>query len=73
MLKIQDDDSIMCGLYFIAFIEYMMAGKTLLDYSNNYCRMTIKRMTKQYISILRINMSSLQFRLQIIDETEIIF
>ena len=24
----------MCGFYRIAFIEYMLAGKTLLDYTN---------------------------------------
>ena len=30
----QDNDSIMCGFYCIAFIEYMLAGKTLLDYTN---------------------------------------
>ena len=32
--RIQDDNSIMCGFYHIAFIEYMLAGKTLLDYTN---------------------------------------
>ena len=34
IFKIQSDDSIMCGFYFIAFIEYMLAGKKLLDYTN---------------------------------------
>ena len=24
----------MCGFYLIAFIEHMLAGKTLLDYTN---------------------------------------
>ena len=24
----------MCGFYYIAFIEYMLAGKTLLDHTN---------------------------------------
>ena len=24
----------MCGFYYIAFIEYMLAGKALLDYTN---------------------------------------
>ena len=24
----------MCGFYCVAFIEYMFAGKTLLDYTN---------------------------------------
>ena len=32
--KIQDDDSITCGFYCIAFIEYMVAVKTFLDYTN---------------------------------------
>ena len=32
MLRIQDNESIMCGFYCIAFIEYVLAGKTLLDY-----------------------------------------
>ena len=27
------DDSIMRGFYFVAFIEYMLTGKTLLDYT----------------------------------------
>ena len=31
---VQDNESIMCWFYCIAFIEYMLAGKTLLDYTN---------------------------------------
>ena len=31
---IQDDDSIMCGFYCVAFIEYMVEEKTLVDYTN---------------------------------------
>ena len=31
---IQDNESIMCGFYCITFIEYMLEGKTLLDYTN---------------------------------------
>ena len=34
ILRIQNDDSIMSGFYCIALIEYMLAGKTLLDYTN---------------------------------------
>ena len=26
----------MCGFYYIAFIEYMLAGKTLLDFTNMF-------------------------------------
>ena len=32
--RITSDDSIICGFYCIAIIEYMITGKTLLDYSN---------------------------------------
>ena len=34
IFRIQDDDSILCGLYCNAFTEYMISGKTLLDYTN---------------------------------------
>ena len=34
IFRIQDNESIMCGFYCIAFIEYVLAGKTLLDYTN---------------------------------------
>ena len=30
ILRIQDNESIMCGFYYIAFIEYMLGGKTIL-------------------------------------------
>ena len=34
MFRIQDNESVMCGFYCIAFIEYMLPGKTLLHYTN---------------------------------------
>ena len=34
IFRIQDDDSVICGFYGIAFIEYMLARKTLKDYTN---------------------------------------
>ena len=34
IFKVQSDDSIKYRLHCIAFIEYMIAGKTLLDYTN---------------------------------------
>ena len=34
ILRIQDKEFIMCGFYCSAFIEYMLAGKSLLDYNN---------------------------------------
>ena len=34
IFRIQDHKSIICGFYCIAFIEYMLAGKTLFDFTN---------------------------------------
>ena len=34
VFKIQDNESIMCGFCCITFIEYILAGKTLLEYTN---------------------------------------
>ena len=34
IFRIQDDGSIMCRFYCITFIEYMLTGRTLLDYTN---------------------------------------
>ena len=34
LFRIKGNESIMCGFHYIAFIEYMLAGKTLLDYIN---------------------------------------
>ena len=34
IFRIQSYDSIMCEFYCIAFIEYLLPGKTFLDYTN---------------------------------------
>ena len=34
IFRLQAYDSIMCGYYCIEFINYMLKGKTLLDYTN---------------------------------------
>ena len=34
IFRIQDDGSVMCGFYCITFIEYMLTGRTLLEYTN---------------------------------------
>ena len=34
IFRIHSDESIMCEFYCIVFIEYIIAGKTLLDYTN---------------------------------------
>ena len=36
IFRIHDNQSIMCGFYCIAFLEYMLARKTLSDYTNSF-------------------------------------
>ena len=52
IFRIQDNESIICGFYCIAFIEYILAGKTLLDYTNlfspNDCKKNDKIIYKYF-------------------------
>ena len=32
--RVQANDTIMCGYFCIGFIDFMLAGKTLIDYTN---------------------------------------
>ena len=34
ILRVQENDSIMCGYFYIGFIDFMLAGKKLTDYTN---------------------------------------
>ena len=56
----------MCGFYCIAFIEYMLSEKTLLDYTNLFSPNEHKK-NDIIIYILKKNMTeeaSLEFRLK---------
>ena len=46
IFRIQENESLMCGFYCIAFIEYMLAGKTLLDYTNLFSPNNYKKNDK---------------------------
>ena len=46
IFRIKCDDSIMCGFYCIAFIEYTITGKTLLDYANLFSPNDYQKMTR---------------------------
>ena len=46
IFRIQFDNSIMCGFYCITFIKHMLTGKILLDYTNLFLLLTIKRMSR---------------------------
>ena len=71
---IQDNESSMSGFSCITFIEYMLAGKTLLDYTNLFSLDDYKKNDKiiyKYFKefIFKAEDASLKFRLRIIDET----
>ena len=71
MFRKKDNEFIMRGFYCIACKQYMLARTALLVYANFLFRTTIKRMTKQYVSILKINMveeAILKLRLRKIDK-----
>ena len=46
IFRIQDDDSIICRFYVIAFIEYMLLGESLLDYTNLFSPNSYKKNDK---------------------------
>ena len=66
--RIQDNES-MCGFYCIAFIGYMLAGKTLLDYTNLFSPNDYKKNDKIVYKYFKDKEASLKFRLRKIDET----
>ena len=43
IFRIQAYDSIMCGYFCIEFINYMLEGKTLLDYTNLFSPIDFKK------------------------------
>ena len=43
IFRIQAYDSIMCGYFCIEFINYMLKGKTLLDYTNLFSSNNFKK------------------------------
>ena len=48
IFRIQDNESIMCGFYCIPFIEYILAGKTLSDYTNLFSINHYKKKFKDF-------------------------
>ena len=44
IFRIQAYDSIMCGYFCIGFIDFMLARKTLTEYTNLFHKITLKKM-----------------------------
>ena len=45
IFRVQANDSVMCGYFCIGFIDFMLAGKKLTDYTNLFFLMILKGMT----------------------------
>ena len=43
IFRIQEDNSIMCGYFCIGFIDFMLAGKKLTDYTNLFSPYDFKK------------------------------
>ena len=57
IFRIQAYDSIMCGYFCIEFINYMLKGKTLLDYTNLFSPNDLKKtidLLKEYLRMTNI-------------------
>ena len=55
IFRIQAYDSIMCGYFCIEFINYMLKGKTLLDYTNLFSPNDFKKNVELLKEYLRMN------------------
>ena len=55
IFRIQANDSIMCGYICIEFINYMLQGKTLLDYTNLFSPNDFKKNDRVIKKYLRMN------------------
>ena len=53
IFRIQDYDSVMCGYFCIEFINYMLKGKTLLDYTNLFAPNDFKKNDRVIKRILK--------------------
>ena len=52
----QNDKSVMCELYFIVSIEYILPGRTLLDYTNLFSPNDYKKYDKVIYKYFKTNM-----------------
>ena len=44
--QVQANNSVMCGYFCIAFIDFMLAGKKLTDFTNFFLLMTLRKMAR---------------------------
>ena len=54
IFRIQENNSIMCGYFCIGFIDFMLAGKKLTDYTNLFCPYDFKKNDSIILSYFKI-------------------
>ena len=62
IFRLQAYDSIMCGYYFIEFIDYMLKGKTLLDYTNLFSPNDFKKNDQKSILTMKLKKEKIQLK-----------
>ena len=55
IFRIQANNSIMCGYFCIGFIDFILAGKTLIDYTNLFSPHDFDKMIKSFFLILKMH------------------
>ena len=53
IFRIQDNNSVMCGYFCIGFIDFMLAGKKLTDYTNLFSPYDFKKNDNIILSYLK--------------------
>ena len=43
IFRLQENDSVMCGYFCIGFIDFMLVGKKLTDFTNLFCPHDFKK------------------------------
>ena len=56
IFRIQAYDSIMCGYFCIGFIDFMLAGKTLTEFTNLFSPNNFKRNDDMILNYLITNL-----------------
>ena len=53
IFRVQANDSVMCGYFCIVFIDFMLAGKKLTDYTDFFCPLDFKERDNMILSYLK--------------------
>ena len=55
IFRVQANNSVMCGYFCIGFIDFMLAGKKLTDYTNLFSPYDFNKSDQIILSILKMH------------------